>query len=286
MEPHAPYEPPEPFRSRYGREVPGAPDIETANQDLIRRPFAKLAVPEVELLESYYDGEVAAVDAELRQLFDELRQRRFLDNAIVVITADHGEEFLDHGRVSHGTSLYNETIRVPLLLQGTGIPSGRVVTENVSLVDVAPTLLDLAGLPPEPNFEGRSLAPLITPPSAPAGRRDRLPGDPPGESRDILAELERTDTKLDFRRHTSSILRGSVKLLVNQPHATAETYDLAEDPRERTPLASEDGKAAAVLARALEELRASLQIRRAELAERGRVDEATREKLRALGYEP
>jgi len=225
------------------------------------------------------------VDAELRQLFDELQRRHFLDGAVIVITADHGEEFHDHSWMSHGTALYNESIHVPLILQGAGIPVGRVVEENVSLVDVAPTLLALAGLAPEPRFEGRSLAPLFTQPSALVRVRNWFTGDRSRESPDILVELERTQTSIDFRRHTAGIIRGAVKVVVNENDETSEMYHLEKDPGEHHPVVSSDGEAGEALARALANLRATLQKRKAAREERGPLDQATKDRLRALGYQ-
>ena len=79
-----------------------------------------------------------------------------MENAIVVITADHGEEFWEHGALTHGTNLYNENVRIPLILLTPGHAGGQRIEDNVSLIDVAPTLLDLAGLPRQPRFEGRT----------------------------------------------------------------------------------------------------------------------------------
>ena len=92
----------------------------------------------------------------LHELFDGLTARGVLAHAVVVIAADHGEEFHEHGVVGHGLDLYNETLQVPLLLLAPGRPPA-VADESVSLIDVAPTILDLIGAPAEPSFEGRSL---------------------------------------------------------------------------------------------------------------------------------
>src|SRR5262249_22562701 len=140
-------------------------------------------------------------------LFAELDRRGFLDNALVVIVSDHGEEFIEHGRTSHGRTLYEESVHVPFIVVGPGVAAGRRVAENVSLIDLAPTLLDLLGLPPEPRFEGRSLAPLVRPgPGA-----DRGPGAGP----DILMQLERSvPVSMDNRIHSRALLRGDQKFLI------------------------------------------------------------------------
>ena len=275
MEPHSPYDPPEPFRSRFA--APGArpADAAAANRALSERVaqrtlaelrFKDLGAAQVALLESLYDGEVASLDAELRELFAELERRGFLERALVVVTADHGEEFLEHGIMLHGLSLYEHSLRVPLLLSGPGLPPGRVIGANVSLVDVVPTLLDLLGLPFGDRLEGRSLVPLLEAASP--------------EGVDLLFELPPKKAPVELRAHDRGILRGSHKLVV-KPDGAAVLYDLAADPVEEVALAAGPD----------EELRAALERQRVRLAasasgaaETIPLDETTREDLRALGY--
>lgn len=114
-------------------------------------------------LVTFYDAAVKYTDIHLGRLFEALRQRQERRPTVVAFTADHGEEFWDHGRFEHGHDYYNEVTRVPLFFWGPGIlPAGPEVDEPVGLVDIAPTLLDLAGLPqPEANGwdDGLSLVP-------------------------------------------------------------------------------------------------------------------------------
>ncbi len=119
FEPHAPYEPPEPFRSQHPE-----------------RP---------------YDGEIATADHHVGRLLDALPPE-----AIIVLAGDHGEGLGDGGEQQHGLLLEDATIRVPLVLAGTGVPVG-VESRPVSLVDVLPTLLNLLGLPPDPQLDGQDL---------------------------------------------------------------------------------------------------------------------------------
>ncbi len=104
---------------------------------------------------------MAAADAELRALFDGLAARGVLEDALVVVTADHGEEFKEHGLFAHGLTLYEPAIRVPLLVVGDSFPAGHVAEPRVSLLDFAPTVLEHLGLPAEPRFEGHSLLPAV-----------------------------------------------------------------------------------------------------------------------------
>jgi arylsulfatase A-like enzyme/tetratricopeptide (TPR) repeat protein len=124
-EPHVPWDPPEPYKSRY---------------------------------ENPYDGEVAAADAVVGQLIEFLRERGLYDRAIVIVTSDHGEGLMDHGEQQHGILLYREAIQVPLILKlPGGRRAGETVRRPVDLADVAPTIAELVGLPPPPTTSGRSL---------------------------------------------------------------------------------------------------------------------------------
>lgn len=283
MEPHSPYQPSQPHRSRFFRPVDGVDEVE-ANAKVGRLNFAAVSAREIRLLRSLYDGEVASLDAELRQLFGELDRRGFLDRALVVITSDHGEEFKEHGRTAHGHALYDESIRVPLIILAPGL-APRVVEENVSLIDVAPTILDLLHLPAEPAFEGRSLVELMN---------DRSLGNwllsQNAPEQDVISELPPTGSRFDVRAHSQALVRKSLKLLLalqgrsGKKEAVPEIYDLATDPGEKKPNSAELAAERETLQTALREQTLSL-VRRATLdRETAPVDEATKEKLRALGY--
>jgi len=134
FDPHAPYEPPEPYLSRFR----GRP----------------------------YDGEIAYTDAQVGALLDGIGRARPDDPLLVLATSDHGESLGEHGEPTHGLFIYDSTTRVPLILAGPGVPAGRVVPTLARGIDIAPTLLDLAHLPPLAGAEGRSLAPAFAGPDA------------------------------------------------------------------------------------------------------------------------
>jgi choline-sulfatase len=266
MEPHFPYDP------RAGRlaAVLASHHFTPAERQAWNERFdAWLAVglggggarPEhADVIRDLYLAEVASLDEVLRELFDGLGARGVLRNAVVVITADHGEEFAEHGSIGHGINLFNDTLHVPVLLL---VPGRRpqVVDESVSLLDVAPTLLELVGAPPEPAFEGRS---LLRPGPHPLAYAELLlngSGNEPPQNR--------------------ALVDGSHKLILT-PAGHEQFYDLLRDPGERDPEGL-DGDARAVLVRALEATRARAQ-RDVGTAEQRQIDDATRERLRALGY--
>jgi arylsulfatase A-like enzyme len=271
MEPHGPYDPPDAIRQTVAGGV-DADRVADVNRRFLDYDWQSLGPEDVGLLGALYDGEVRAVDQALERLFEVLETRGVLDHAIVVVTADHGEEFREHGLLGHGTSLFEEQIRVPLLVRAPGWPNGAVVETPVSLVDVAPTLLTLAGAAPEPRFEGRSLASLVV-------NRGLATS-----SSDVLAELTSDGTVEDraWRRHRAALIQGRSKLLVPSAAGSAPLlFDLARDPGERTPL---EGPMTSALAATLAAREAALAGSARAEATRVPLDEVTRARLRALGY--
>ncbi|MDX1502902.1 MAG: sulfatase [Thermoanaerobaculia bacterium] len=167
-----------------------------------------------------YDGEVAYTDREIGRLFAALEERATARPVVAALTADHGEEFWDHGGFEHGHDYYREVTGIPLLFWGPGrVPAGGVFEHQVGLVDVAPTLLELAGLePPAPSApdEGRSLVPLWSGAEAAAGWRE-LPRFASGNLYDLPAAL---------------VEEGRWRYLL-RANGAEELYDLDDDPGER-----------------------------------------------------
>jgi arylsulfatase A-like enzyme len=277
MEPHSPYEPPEPFRGRFAVDDAGKPvehDPVVATLATAVRANVEGKTPpqraDVLLVERLYDAEVAAVDDQVHRLFDELARRGFLAGALVVVTADHGEEFLEHGGLYHGRTLYEESVRVPLIVVGSGIPAGRRVKTNVSLVYLAPTVLDVLGLPAEPRFEGHSLVPLFE-------------GDD-GDHRDedIVLELEPGHGRLDLRFHVRGLVRGRRKFLVGVS-GRPELYDLTVDAGESR-ISPPAGDALPAMAWSLAAAEGRLAEHAAREALQAPLDEKLERRLRGLGY--
>jgi arylsulfatase A-like enzyme len=218
--------------------------------------------------EARYDGEIAYADAQIDLLLKELEDRGLLRDAVIVYAADHGEEFLDHGGWKHSRTLYGEMLHVPLALRLPGI-GGRRVADTVSLVDLAPTILDALGLPAPASFQGRSLLPLAR-------------GEPQS-AREVFAETERNPD----RAHRLAVQLGGVKYILRTRNAdpseplSEELYDLAADPRERTSVLAHPQ-----IARLRRDAAEYLRRGRAEARAPGVVDAPPelRARLRALGY--
>jgi arylsulfatase A-like enzyme len=224
-----------------------------------------------------YDAEVASIDATLKGVFAELKRRELLQRSIVIFTADHGEEFHEHGGYGHRTTLYNELIHVPLIVMLPGQSVGRRIPDVVSLVDLAPTILDLIGIARPSTFEGHTLRSFF---ADDTGLWSRLAfWRRPPEPRAAFSEIEPVGGRpFELHAHATSIVLGTHKLIVNRRGET-ELYDLASDPGERTALAGEGG---AELRRRLADF-----IRQPDGTSPGRrvpLDEETERRLHALGY--
>jgi arylsulfatase A-like enzyme len=149
FEPHAPYLPPPPFDRRFPPfPEPGRLAVQQSEWSPADRDW----------IVGQYDGEIAYGDQQFGRFVQALRDRGLYDRATIVFLADHGEEFLDHGEWQHGLSLFDELVRVPLVLKLPGRrEAGRRVARQVQLVDVLPTILETEGLPVEGAIEGRPL---------------------------------------------------------------------------------------------------------------------------------
>jgi arylsulfatase A-like enzyme len=269
MEPHTPYEPPAPLlaRLREGREPP---DLKAVNYYATYGHLEHVEPAMLRAIEDVYDTEVAAVDAAIAELAAALERRGFLAHAVVVVTADHGEEFKDHGFMGHDFTLYDEVIRVPLIVLAPGARAPAQRREVVELIDVAPTVLDVAGIAPPASFVGRSLRGVL-------GGRDGAPA-PAGTA---YSELIKPPGALRLTPHTRALVLGHRKLIEGVA-GEREFYALDVDPREQR-LAqlpeAEQTLLVDVMARARQRAQDNASPHLAR-----QVDERTRERVRALGY--
>jgi|GEM_PF-1154396 len=160
---HHDYTPPPPFDTRFGAPYQGWVDGRGVMSD--PRVGPEMASHDLERLKALYDGEVAWVDENLRRLFRGLERLdpKLLENTLVVVTSDHGEEFFEHGRIGHRHNLYDGAVRIPLIFVLPGrVPRDRRIAEPARIYDILPSVLELAGLPaPDLGF-GRSLVPAMS----------------------------------------------------------------------------------------------------------------------------
>jgi len=221
---------------------------------------------EVEHLGALYDRGIAYTDYWIGQLVDGLRRRGLYDRTVVVVTADHGDELLDHGRVEHGRTHFEEVMHVPLVIRVPDEGAGRVVEQQVGLIDLTPTLLDLLGVPSDLPFEGRSLVPLIE------GKSLREVA--------ILGEASLTSGLKALRTNRWKFIRGGQE--------GRQLYDLAGDPEERTNVCAMLTDTCAALDRRLQDMETTLTSAAQQSAlpapPPAEVGAKMREHLRRLGY--
>lgn len=265
IDPHMPYAAPEPFRGRFGTvhaDVFGLPRTEDDFFDLREevQEGTRHAAEAAALHRAAYDEEIAYVDHELDRFFRALDDRGILDDSLTILTSDHGEEFHEHGWFEHGHSVYDELLRVPLLVWGPEVQPGRV-DEPVSLVDLAPTILQAAGatVPPGP---GTSLVPVL---------QQRTPLPP------RLLFAERTL----YGAEQKAMIQWPLKAIWRADGEDA-LYHLEADPGETADISAAKQEVVSLL---VDRLREAVRAagRRADV-QQVELDPATLERLKALGY--
>lgn len=266
MDPHGPYVTHRKGERRFTRPGAGrglAPEVRAgephaAAARIDRGEPAGIDAADIAHWIDLYDDEIAFVDARIGELIAAVEKAANLQPArgtIVVLAADHGESFLEHGTLAHCRSLYDAEIRTPLVLAGPGLPRGEVRQALSENLDIVPTILDLAGVRLAPDaFAGRSLRPAI------AGRS----AGPPRLQTSAFAGWR-------------AAFDGRHKLLVNETREELRLFDLDRDPGETVDLAASDRRTAAALRRAL----AAQSPTPAAALEAAR---ETERQLRALGY--
>ena len=256
MEPHAPYPEHREWLSR-GSGADQAARLETWGRRFDPEQLGTA-------LESY-DSALGYLDAHLRELYERLG---WGENTLLVLTADHSEEFLDHGHYGHHRpKLYAELLRVPLAVFFPARFAPRRVTDTVSLLDLLPTLRELAGGAASPLDEGRSLVPLLEGEAQP--------------ERTVLA-MRVLEGVVEPAPTLTAAIRGRWKYVVTSPAGIEELFDLETDPGEQRNAIAEQPTVAAELRAEIAEFEASARrLPREYGAERTREHE---EHLRALGY--
>jgi arylsulfatase A-like enzyme/thioredoxin-like negative regulator of GroEL len=248
---HDPYDPPDTFKQKYASDL--------------------------------YDGEIAYVDHALGKLFTELRKHGLFDETLIAVTADHGESLGAHGENTHGVFLYDETLHVPLFIKRPlNHSAGERVSTRVRLVDIAPTLLQEAGIAAPKEMQGESLVDLMKPaPRTPTSSVAKTPANT--DSKDVLADRNAyAETDYPHRAFGWSALRAlrtGKYLYIQAPDR--ELYNQANDPKAAQNLAASSKAVADTLAGQLKDFRDKTSQTIVNLA---KPDPEQMQKLAALGY--
>lgn len=268
-DPHRPYDPPERFQPsgkparRIGSSFSRFKEIRIGTWV----PTAK----EQRWIRQLYFGEVRLVDEAVGQVVDTLETLERLEDALVIVSSDHGEEFWEHGDYEHGHTLYQEVIAVPLIIRGPGLGiRPGVVADPVTITAIAPTILDLCGVPVNP----RNLS---------AGSLVNSWADPGSWSPDLV-----TSRSLLYYSQRETVIDGRYKLIRDIDGNRAEIFDLEADPAERMPARVLDSAAAERLSNLLDQEAAlALRLRQyhgLEDTDPQIRDPDERRRLEALGY--
>lgn len=233
FDPHMPHDPPSPYKEEFAEDL--------------------------------YDGEVAFMDHELGRIIDALRAKGILARTLVVVAGDHGEALGEKEELDHGIFIYDGTMKVPLIFYADKrLPGGLVVDSRVRLIDIMPSVLDMLGIPVNPEVQGTSLLPFIE------GRKDG----------DLPCYLETYYPPETFGwSELRGIIDGDWKF-IRAPRS--ELYDLKKDPKEEKDLVSREARTAALLNKKLEALIKAGTSR----TEPGRrtLSRDEEDRLRSLGY--
>lgn len=250
------------------------PDDFSERRNLFWSNVRRDRVEDIRRVVALYDGEVRQVDEEVGRLLAAIGR---LDRKVVVyVMSDHGEEFLEHGRFLHD-QIYEELLHVPWMVR---LPEGRHpmrVAQPVSLLDLAPTLLEMLGVEVPAGIQGRSLVAALA--AGRAAPRAAIYAEK------VVAFDRETGAPTSLKR---ALVRDRHKIVL-QPDGRQELYDLEADPTEQRNVAATEGVRTQALFQAAERLAGlNESLRRAQARDTGAaatpVDEETLEQLRALGY--
>jgi len=261
FDPHHPYVPREPYISKYYPNYL-EPSQALLGKDMVqmwRDGYFKQHPKAVVVARAMYDSEVAALDAHLRDVFNQLPG---FDDALVILTSDHGEEFFEHEQMIHGNNLMQTQIHVPLIVKlPKGAHGGLRVKDPVSLVDILPTMMEVVG-GPTGNWDGRSLVAHWT------GKK--------AAPRDLFSHLD-----VPWAKH-SALVRWPFKF-IQQANGKRWQYNLAVDPDEKKDIYSEKDANAVAAYRELAE-RGAYDVKYPPRVMSNDIPEDLREKLKNLGY--
>jgi len=328
---HAPYDPPRPFKGRFcsGFEEPQlffveymlekmlgkscerivGRDLNTqkleyiANSATVHFSFIagelQISEKEWEVVRSWYDGEIAYLDSCLGELLNFIQDEGIFDNTVIIITADHGENFGEHGLARHRFGLYDSLLHVPLIISHPSLASGRIRHKGtVSTIDILPTILSLCGLGASDDIQGKTLFPFEERKihnfvCAECGELETdwawalaKHGARVGASESVNAKLRSSDLALKLRSIDmgSKCIRNEEFKYIFSPIGRDELYDIASDPTEKNNIIHERPDEAKYLRSQLERMLDITYFGPKKTAYSEKEKAETENRLMALGY--
>lgn len=290
MEPHEPYTPAKRFKDAFGPPIDSVkfrPNRVHMEVEFINDPELKLDINESEVkeLKRRYDCEILQCDYAIGELFNELGRRGDLGDALIIITSDHGEEFMEHGFLYHARALYRESIHVPLIIVNSRKNGPvRVITEPVALADLTPTIYDWAAVSPPANvyeaFYGLSLLPAMSGKKLEPTRKLVSEID-----RDVFSSGSHDPSKIGEPVgyiSAESVIGPDYKLIRDKNRNFEFIFDVKNDPTEQKPL-TDRPQGTAELEKTLSGVLEFYKERHLQ-PEKGVIDEESWRKMRDMGY--
>lgn len=262
LDPHMPYDPAEEDRGLFTSGYAGQLEVPLNSRQMrrVKRGLLEFGPLDQQWVGSLYDEQLPFVDRQVSRLLTGLEELGVLDRGLVFLTSDHGEEFWDHGGFEHGHTMYQELLRVPLIVWGPGLEPRRL-DEPVSGVDLLPTVLEALDLELPSGTDGVSLWPLLIGSRGPA-------------ERPLLAQ------NTLFGSQEEALLRWPHKLIWNRDRGQGRLFNLEEDALEKNDLAAQEPELFEQLRLELE----SLKPREVSAQVGVELSDDTRADLEALGY--
>ncbi|MFX0039687.1 MAG: sulfatase [Promethearchaeota archaeon] len=183
---------------------------------LSKKYTQKITKEDIKDIVRLYESNIRCVDDQLSIFFKNLKRLNLYNNSLFIITSDHGEEFYEHGLFSHFGQLYDELIHVPLIFKGPNLPKRCKIETLISLIDLAPTILDYLNLKKEDNFLGKSFLPLFAKSEGNYNRKF------------VVSELIK-----GYGPQLFSIRTNNYKLIYNVANQLIELYNIKDDPNEQ-----------------------------------------------------
>jgi len=272
FDPHLNYDPPRRSLQRLmklaGFEYSGTLKSPFFQLKEVRNNELLLSEEDWKFIQFLYDAEISAVDESCGKLFRFLKANGLYDKSIIVVLSDHGEEFLDHGGFEHGHTLYDELIKIPLMIKmPSSIRAGEIISHQVRLIDIMPTLLEILDMDIPESFQGESLLRLIK-----KGRENEI----------WPAFSEETHWGDELK----AVRESCYKFITNDALDAFQLYNLCSDPGEKKDLANTEKEKARKMRRIIIRwMRSNLgRVNKMKGEQSVDLDKKTKESLRSLGY--
>ncbi len=266
---HEPYNPPAPYFDLYTKGRCEGKHLRTSRGIIPwKLDTSRFTPEEIDYIMAVYDGGINYVDDQLGKIFDKLGHLGINDNTIIIVTADHGQGFNEHGDLQHGYTPYIELVHVPLIMKGPEIPRNRTYDNSIQHIDIVPTILEVLNIRQRKEMQGRSLSAL----------------------------MKNYETKEDFKTYSFGLTRKRPPIRFSMSLRTKEwtyimtkkrpdeLYDRINDPKEHNNIIEKRPLIAQKLKEELKGFIAITSEAKPHAAEKVDIDEELKEQLKSLGY--